>query len=551
VRRRQQQRGVNSEGGNASPGGSSHTSDDGNEDGDIDAEEEEFLEERRWDQLADNAAVCDLCQVPWPDDSALYCVVCGYRKPESIGAIAKARTIARELEHISPVKHAQHSHAGAEPPAGGPSHHGLLGLLEDIGGGGGGGGGASSGPGSPSARRRAETTDVATPRREAVDQHHRMADHAKRRVAATAEAASAGPTCPGCRCAVGATDRVCMRCGTQLSTRAHGDVLNHSNAAAAAATDVKPHSAAGVGALHQSAAAPAVVAGMVRCNHCNKFSPAGATTCITCDAPIQATASVGGVGGGLRGAVVAQPHDLTHVMVCMSCSKTNPKHARFCNWCGFKAPLPVQQVQLCPSCRTENLLSDRFCSDCGGHMPVADTLDGRDAVGGGDHSIMRLYDELEDGSVAHVATTAGGGGTRGGKTNGGSNTPSTQGAYAGLSEHDRQILAEARGKKKKMRSTAVQTGLCVRISPLLCANGGGGCVCVWWGGWVGGGGLLFNARAQECTLSCALVPFGLVPTTSTRLTDTACFPRLLRSVDAAAKVLPVGQEACQRHEIVF
>lgn len=224
------------------------------------------------------------------------------------------------------------------------------------------------------------------------------------------------------------------------------------------ATDVQPHS---VGSSQNGAAA----AGMVRCTQCSKFSPAGATTCVTCDAPVQASVGGGGGGGGggrggvARG-VVAHPLDLAHMMVCMSCSKTNPKNARFCNWCGFKAPLPVQQVQLCPSCRTENLLSDRFCSDCGGHMPAADSLDGRDAVGGGDHSIMRLYDELEDGSVAPVsAVDQRNGGAVNGSSDSKGTTLSSHSAYAALSEHDRQILAEARGRKKKMRSTAVQTGL--------------------------------------------------------------------------------------------
>jgi hypothetical protein len=46
-------------------------------------EKEEFLEDRRWAQ-AREAAVCDLCNVPWVNDESLYCEVCGYGPPRIV-----------------------------------------------------------------------------------------------------------------------------------------------------------------------------------------------------------------------------------------------------------------------------------------------------------------------------------------------------------------------------------------------------------------------------------------------------------------------------------
>lgn len=87
---------------------------------------------------------------------------------------------------------------------------------------------------------------------------------------------------------------------------------------------------------------------MLLCGGCKSYSPATASTCITCDAVLSAsTMTTQQVD---RHQAAKRVMNATQVMICKNCTRNNPKSSRFCNWCGFKAPIPTQQVIVCVEC---------------------------------------------------------------------------------------------------------------------------------------------------------------------------------------------------------
>eukprot|EP00038_Savillea_parva_P011220 m.195979 g.195979 ORF g.195979 m.195979 type:complete len:935 (+) comp19673_c0_seq1:67-2871(+) len=407
-------------------------------------EQDDYLEDRRWNQISESAA-CDLCGVPWPEEDTLYCAVCGYRRPESIAVIAEAKESARKLEPGAPLVRRQ-----SPPTQRSTKATGLMATIEGL--------ASHDGAQALSSshyhphshphshtdaypHQPASNQPLPPPpfRRTALAEHERLVSHSERRLGEHTVASEpgndggGGTVCPGCRTTCADTDRVCMRCGTQLlRTVAPGEVRSAGPATA-------------------GADAP----GMVRCLACNKFSPQSSPSCLTCDASL----------AGAAGAVPATlPTTVTsaallgpdRVMVCMSCSKANPKGSRFCNWCGFKAPLPAQQVQACPTCATENPLSSAFCSDCGGEMPPPPQ---HELGVGDDASIMALYGQMEDGSVAMPPSSGPGGAGAAAANAGPRRAMSRREAYQALTAEDRHILEVAHDKRTRLTSTAVQTAL--------------------------------------------------------------------------------------------
>jgi len=396
-------------------------------------EEEKFLEERRWGQIRD-AAECDLCRVPWQNKDSLYCHVCGYRRPESIGIIAEVKNVVRELEPASPARGAIELHSSPDNPQ---RTTGLLSVVDEL----------------KNDIKIHTQGGTSSPCRShsALKEHERKVATSEKRLAKDIAASVADGSrlqCPGCSVSVCDSDRICMRCGTQLHSAIHDPpAVSVGGALLTAKTQSGDKATSELG-----------IAGMIRCLKCNNYSPQTSSTCLTCDSSLSAPATA--VPAVLPKAVLSATDMLgtEGVMVCKSCSKANPKGSRFCNWCGFKAPIPVQQVQLCPSCKTENLLSSAFCSDCGGQMPRPHDLDERNAIGGGDHSIMALFTRMEDNSVALHETQSTSAASAGPRRDAPSDITRQQ-AYAALTDTDRRILQEARERKTRMTSTGVQTAL--------------------------------------------------------------------------------------------
>lgn len=191
---------------------------------------------------------------------------------------------------------------------------------------------------------------------------------------------------------------------------------------------------------------------MLFCDACNKYSPATSSTCITCDAPLKATFDAVEQVQQIRD---TKATIMNQVIVCKNCSKTNPRGSRFCNWCGFKAPVPVQQVRECEECGLENPLTSKFCSGCGVGLPS--DLDDRYTAGGGDHSIMQFYTETSDGGVVHVDDIPVG--ERPQTTERRNRRAKSGPTHADLTDEEKEILAKAKRAKRKMKSVASQTGL--------------------------------------------------------------------------------------------
>lgn len=124
----------------------------------------------------------------------------------------------------------------------------------------------------------------------------------------------------------------------------------------------------------------------LHCPKCNSIVAAGAQ-CDVCDwAPSGRSQAVTASGAPAAAAAGAQSGPGGPTRECTNCGKDNKWDARFCDWCGFKFPLPVQRIIVCGHCGTENPNGARFCNDCG--VPLPAPQDERITAGGGDHSQM-------------------------------------------------------------------------------------------------------------------------------------------------------------------
>lgn len=230
--------------------------------------------------------------------------------------------------------------------------------------------------------------------------------------------------CPYCSNPVEANARHCYSCNSPLP-RPQAHSIDPSSA------DLRPNTSQHG---HQ----------WVECDSCGTTNVAGTGTCVNCEVPLPGTAKASRQhlkapdsrspvpGIGLRATPVEVPSDDLHpntlqptqhtrpamlpadtklgsrVQICRNCDNSMPWDARFCSWCGFKAPLPVQRVIVCQHCGLENLNGARFCNDCGGALPVPQ--DDRITTGGGNQTAMQQFNITADGTVQLAATEASGDG---------------------------------------------------------------------------------------------------------------------------------------------
>eukprot|EP00041_Stephanoeca_diplocostata_P034002 m.1139744 g.1139744 ORF g.1139744 m.1139744 type:complete len:843 (+) comp24442_c0_seq6:131-2659(+) len=385
-----------------------------NTDNDLDEREEDFYAQRRKRHVIDYGA-CDLCRTPWPKDpKILFCQLCGFKRPEAIATLEHTHDLARELSPVSPLRT---THDAA------PHHNQPV-------------QGTRPAPASP--RPHAQTTSGTHPRR------MHGAQPSVPGVAGSNDGTKANDrSCPYCGVAVGGSSRFCMACQNTIPVRGESadeaGPREHTN---------------GIGMGNSKHIQPEENTTMLLCDGCKSYSPATSHTCFTCDAPLSVPVST--VKQVERHRIEKRVANSTQVMICKNCNRNNPKSSRFCNWCGFKAPIPTQQVIVCEECNEENLMTAKFCSTCGIGLP--DPLDDRYTSGGGDHTIMQLYDEIDDGTVVHVADTANGTAAKRGMSPRRTDSPKRAG-YDTLSEADRRLLEAAKRGSRKQKSVGVQTGL--------------------------------------------------------------------------------------------
>lgn len=216
--------------------------------------------------------------------------------------------------------------------------------------------------------------------------------------------------CPYCAVSLDPTARYCYDCNTPLPPVA---VLEASASRPASSSQTSRPKSPGKAAGH----------GKVQCRECGvtlKVVP-GDTQCAVCDAdlptsfvvppPAAAAASTSSASAGTH-------HDHHHShhrgspaaaagsggggggggsKACTNCEKQCEWDARWCSWCGFKFPLPVQRVIICQHCSTENLNGARYCNDCGSALPAPQ--DDRITTGGGNQMSMQSFAVTSDGTV--------------------------------------------------------------------------------------------------------------------------------------------------------
>jgi hypothetical protein len=193
--------------------------------------------------------------------------------------------------------------------------------------------------------------------------------------------------CPFCTTPLKENARFCFACENKIPIPSVGTTTSAAGVIAAVAPASASISKVRLGMLFLCIFILTKRASQFRtCLHCQMANPPSLTHCAACDTALPAAAAVTAPTTAATSSAPSDqlvcalgvfskkiPHKIYHVALaqaCHNCGKGNPSASRFCNWCGFKAPLPVQQIVVCQACALENMLGAKFCNDCGTPLPT-------------------------------------------------------------------------------------------------------------------------------------------------------------------------------------